>query len=75
MKFIATQVYEIDRKLEIETEELFLTFSGESEVVTYRKQEEITLSIKLISSGDTSKFTSDEVCSIILEKLREITKP
>jgi hypothetical protein len=61
MKFIATQVYEIDRKLEIE-------YGG-------LKHKEITLSINLTSSGDTREFTSNEIASIILEKLREITKP
>ena len=36
--------------------------------------EEIYLNIKLIGSGDTSNFTSNEIGNIIMDRLREITK-
>jgi len=58
MKFIVTLVKQKKRKTNIDNYPL--------------KSEEITLKIKLISSGNTSEFKSEDVCEIVLNKLAEI---
>ena len=58
MKFLTTLVEQKKRKTNINNYPL--------------KSEEITLKIKLISSGNTSNFSSVDICDIVLDKLREI---
>ncbi len=57
MKFLATKVQETDRKTILENN---------------IRHEEVEISVRLISSGNTEKFSTGELLRIILEKLREI---
>jgi hypothetical protein len=56
MKFLTTLVQETDRTLHN----------------TVTKYETITLTIKMTSSGDTSRFTSNELITIVMDRLREV---
>lgn len=66
MEFHTASIEEIDRH----TEPVF----WETPVLEIMppKHEEITLTIKLTGSGDTRTFSSEEIMSIIMEKIRTI---
>ena len=66
MKFLTTDVVEEDRRVE----------PREGDVPTGgpmpTKYEVITLTIRMIGSGDTRKFTTGEILSIVMDRLKEI---
>jgi hypothetical protein len=59
MKFITTQVGFIDRHIEYAAD-------------TSLKREEITLYVKLVSSGDTTKFSSPDIIRQVMRALETI---
>lgn len=66
MKFLTTSVEEIDRHTEPRIWDL------EPDAIVPSKNEEITLKITLVGSGDTRKFTSAEIISEVMSRLAEI---
>ena len=65
MKFFTEKVIELERDTKI-TNKVPRIFEG-------LKHEEIKLEIHLIGSGDTRKFSSEEIVKIIHDRLMEIS--
>ena len=66
MKFLTESVQETDRHTEPRVCDIPIGYPMPP------KYEEITLTVKLIGSGDTRKFSSDEIVSIAMNRLMEI---
>ena len=63
MKFYTNEIEQIDRHTEPKIEDLPIDSTVPA------KYEEITLTVKLTGSGDTRRFTSDEIISIIMNRI------
>lgn len=66
MKFFTTRVKKEDRHIEPRVQNIP---TGHPMPPKY---EEITLTIQMIGSGDTTKFTTEEIISIVMDRLKEI---
>jgi hypothetical protein len=58
MKFFTTLVQQTDRTLHN----------------TVTKYETVTLTVEMTSSGDTSRFTSNELITIVMDRLSEVSR-
>lgn len=66
MKFFTTIVEQADRHTEPNVNDV------PTGMPMPPKYEEITLTVRMTGSGDTRKFTTQEIVTIVMDRLREI---